>query len=606
MLQWRHRKPPVPDTVLPGEDAVLEVVSPDGARRYVRITQSPFLIGRGAETGNHLQLSDRRISRNCAAIVIEANRFYVEDRGQRRGLFVNGEKVESRELQNGDVVTFGLEDSYEILFRLASGSGEESIPHLLTRIEHITSSEPSGGLRKLNQLLEATALLHSHLPLDEVLATMLDHAVSITDADRGLLLEPYAGGTLRVHLARRRGKLRLPPESLTPSQTAIQLALKQQSPVITEDLAQADMDLQGAQSIVAQRLRAVVVIPLWVLTRANTQESMVNVKRGDLLGVLYLDSKRPAAFSKLDRQILDALAADAASILDNARLVERERERQRLEQEINIARDIQQALLPRNFPNTPNFCVTGVNFPCLSVGGDYFDVFPLSDGRTAFVIADVSGKGLGAAILTTMLQGALSGMTLGTDPARVFNHVNRFLCEHSEVGRYATVFFGLLDNNGHLEFINAGHPSPFLIRRGTADEAFTEGSFPVGLVPEAQYTAARLKLEPGDTLVLFTDGVTEAMDPQDQLFGMPRLKQVLTGQMACPLEQLQKCVLEAVETFTRGARQADDLTLLIVRYGAAQASLRADTDVPASSSASSSPSLGLQAAQPAGGGSGPR
>ena len=107
----------MPDSVaLPGEP-VLEVVSPDGARRFARITQTPFHIGRGAETGNHLQLSDRRISRNCAAIVTEANRFYLEDRGQRRGLFVNGEKIESRELQNGDAISFGLEDSYEIIFR---------------------------------------------------------------------------------------------------------------------------------------------------------------------------------------------------------------------------------------------------------------------------------------------------------------------------------------------------------------------------------------------------------------------------------------------------------------------------------------------------------
>jgi len=571
------------DTLPMAGEGVLEVVSPDGARRYVRVTQTPFLIGRGAETGNHLQLSDRRISRNCAAIVIEANRFYLEDRGQRRGLFVNGEKVESRELQDGDAISFGLEDSYEMIFRSAGSSDAESVPHLLTRIEHITSSEPTGGgLRKLNQLLEATALLHSQLPLDEVLANMLDHAVSLTDADRGLLLEPDSAGTLKVHLARRSGKLRLPPESMTPSQTAIQLALKQQAPVITEDLAQADMDLQAAQSIVAQRLRAVVVIPLRALTRAKTQESMVNIKRGELLGVLYLDSRRPTAFSQLDRQILDALAGDAAGILDNARLVEKERERQRLEQEINIARDIQQALLPRNFPDTPSFVVTGANFPCLSVGGDYFDVFPLSEGRTAFVIADVSGKGLGAAIVTTMLQGALSGMTLGTDPARVFNHVNRFLCDHTEVGRYATVFFGILDNEGHLEFINAGHPSPFLIRRGKAEEAFTEGSYPVGLVPEAEYTAACLKLEPGDTLVLFTDGVTEAMDPDEELFGVPRLRQVLNGQLECPLEHLQKCILEAVENFTRGARQADDLTLLIVRYRAAAASATTDTDVPAS------------------------
>jgi sigma-B regulation protein RsbU (phosphoserine phosphatase) len=304
--------------------------------------------------------------------------------------------------------------------------------------------------------------------------------------------------------------------------------------------------------------------------------------------VIYLDSRRPAAFSKLDRQILDALAADAASILDNARLLERERERQRMEQEINIARDIQQALLPKDFREFPHLSVRGINFPCLSVGGDYFDVFPLSDNRTAFLIADVSGKGLGAALLTTMLQGALSAMSLGTDPALVFNHVNKFLCSHAEVGRYATMFFGILDQEGHLEFINAGHPSPILLRRGVAEEAFAEGSFPVGLVPEAEYTAVCLKLEPGDTMVLFSDGVTEAMDPAEELYGVPRLRELLNGRLECPLEELQKCVLESVETFTRGASQADDLTLLIVRYRATAlgAGLDTDTNLPASSSAS--------------------
>jgi sigma-B regulation protein RsbU (phosphoserine phosphatase) len=598
MLQFRTEWS-MPDTVPLAGEAVLEVVSPDGARRFARITQSPFMIGRGAETGNHLQLSDRRISRNCAAVVIEANRFYVEDRGQRRGLFVNGEKVESRELQDGDSISFGLEDSYEIVFRSAKGSDFDSLPQLLTRMENITSSEPAvGGLAKLKRLLEATALLHSQLPLEEALSHMLDHAVSVTDADRGLLLEKDSMDALKVKLARRSGALRLPPETVAPSQTAIQLALKRQSPVITEDLTQANMDLQAAQSIVAQRLRAVVVIPLFAISRANTQESMLNIKRGELLGVLYLDSRRPAAFSQLDRQILDALAADAANILDNARLVERERERQRLEQEINIARDIQQALLPRDFREYPHLAVTGFNLPCLSVGGDYFDVFPLSDGRTAFLIADVSGKGLGAALLTTMLQGALSGLTLGTDPARVFNHINRFLCDHSEVGRYATMFFGILDQQGHLEFINAGHPSPFLIRRGAAEEAFTEGSFPVGLVPEAEYTAVCLQLEPGDTLVLFSDGVTEAADPDEQMFGIARLKQLLTGQMECPLEQLQKCVLEAVENFARGAHQADDLTLLIVRYRATAAAATTDTDVPLSASSSASASSAASSAPP--------
>jgi phosphoserine phosphatase RsbU/P len=574
---------------LASNEAVLEVISPDGARKYARITQFPFLIGRGGETGNHLQLNDRRISRQCASIVTEANSFYLEDKGQRRGLFVNGEKVESRALEDGDVITFGLDDSYEIIFRSSSNTGEESIPNLLTRIDHFASTDSStgtGGLQKLNRLLEASRLMHSQLPLESVLSEMLNHAIALTDADRGLLLETDEAGHLKVRLARRSGGLRVPPESISPSQTAIQLALRQRSAVITEDLAQAEMDLQAAQSIVAQRLKAVVVIPLYGMTRARSEESIANVRLGDFLGVLYLDSKRPAAFSRLDRQILDVLAKDAASVLDNARLLEKERDRQRMEQEINIARDIQQALLPRNIPDQPHLSVTGCNFPCLSVGGDYFDVYQMSDGRTAFLLADVSGKGLGAAVVATMLQGALSGMTIGVEPARVFNHVNRFLCDHSEVGRYATMFFGILDPQGHLEFINAGHPSPILLRQGEAREAFTEGSYPVGLVPEAEYTAACVKLEPGDTVILFSDGVTEAMDPEEQLYGVPRLREALTGTVDLPLEQLQKRILESVETFTRGARQADDVTLLLVRFRAAEKDALTDTDAPPLSSAS--------------------
>ena len=568
-------------------EAVLEVISPDGARKYVRVTQTPFLIGRGAETGNHLQLTDRRISRNCAAIVMEASHYYLEDRGQRRGMFINQERVESRQLNDGDVITFGIEDSYQVIFRAAAGTSDEAIPQLLTRIDHMTGTDSTGGgLQKLNMLLEATSLLHSQLPLDSVLAKMIDHAIAVTDADRGLLEEAEAGRpeNLRVRLARRSGGQRLPPESMTPSQTAIQLAMKQGSPVITEDLAQAEMNLQAAASIVAQGLRAVVVIPLYASSRAASEGTGVDVRRGVFLGVLYLDSKRPTAFTKLDRQILDALAADAASILDNARLVERERERQRLEQEIGIARDIQQALLPKNFKDYPHLAVLGANFPCLSVGGDYFDVFPLDDKRTAFLLADVSGKGLGAALLTTMLQGALSGMTLGTDPARTFNHVNRFLCDHAEVGRYATMFFGILDETGKLEFINAGHPSPILMRQGRATEAFTEGSFPVGLVPEAEFATATLQLEPNDTLFLFSDGVTEAMDPDEQLYGVPRLIGVLQGKTDLPLDEIQKTVLESVENFARGARQADDLTMLVVRFRAAGA-IATDTDVPSANSA---------------------
>lgn len=556
----------MPDGSAIGE-AVLEIIGPDEVTRSVRITQAPFLIGRGGGPGNQLQLSDSRISRSAAAICFD-DHYYLEDRGQRGGLFLNGKKIANQDLEDGDVITFGPEGSYQLVFRTSASAG--IVDHLLSRIENITHGDSSpAGLSKINLLLEATMLLHSRLPLDAVLGTMVDHAITVTEAERGLLLEADpagASGALRMRLARGSRGLAIPLESFAPSQTALRLAVQRQSSIITEDLKRDDHNLQDAQSVISQRLRAVVVIPLYAMSRVNSTESLSRAERGQFLGVLYLDSRRPTAFSKLDRQILDAIASEAASILDNARLLERERERQRLEQEISIAREIQKALLPHSFGDFPHLAITGVTSPCLTVGGDYFDVFPLSDDRTAFLIADVSGKGLGAALLTTMLQGALSGMKMGADPVDVFNHISRFLCEHSEVGRYATMFFGILDRGGHLEFVNAGHPSPLLVRAGEVDEPFTEGGFPVGLIPDATYVASCLTLRPGDTLVLYSDGVTEAMDPDDQMFGISRLRELLVGHHDTPLEALKLIILNAVRSFSRGANQADDITLVVVRY----------------------------------------
>jgi phosphoserine phosphatase RsbU/P len=544
-------------------EGLLEVVGPDRSRRSIRVTEFPFLIGRGTGSGNHLQLSGSHISRSAAAILFEDG-YYLEDRGQRGGVFLNGNKIARQALEDGDVITFGVDDDHKLTFR-APGA-DTSVQNLLTRIENITRSDLSrGNLGKINLLLEATMLLHSQLPLEAVLGTMVDHAISVTEADRGLLLEADAAGTLSARLARGRKGSAIATEGFSPSQTALRMALERQSSVITADLREAEMNLQAAASIVAQNLRSVIVIPLYAMPRGAAAESMHLAKR-NFLGVLYLDSQRPAAFSSLERQILDAIAAEAASILHNAHLVERERQRQRLEQEVSIAREIQQALLPSGFRDFPHFAVSGANLPCLGVGGDYFDVFPVSDERTAFLIADVSGKGLGAALLTTMLQGALSGMKMGADPASVFNHINRFLCEHSDVGRYATVFAGILDREGRLEFINAGHPSPLLLRGGEVLEPFSEGGFPVGLIAEAQYDVSCVTLRPDDVLVMFSDGVTEAENAEEDMFGISRLREVLAGQHDAPLAELQATILDSVLAFSRGAEQADDITLLLARY----------------------------------------
>jgi serine phosphatase RsbU (regulator of sigma subunit) len=551
----------------------VEVIAPDQSRQTVTVTHSPFLVGRG-ETDNSVALIDGRISRHCAAIVMGDSGYRVEDRGNRYGVFVNGVKVQQQTLRDGDLIGFGIDDSYHIVFRVGSAPDvpeQPEVANLLTRIgslSKLAGSATADGLSKLNLLLEASSLLHSQLPLDSVLGSMLDHAISITHADRGLLIEPDAAGVMRVHLARNNKGDNLAIETINPSQTAVNQAIGKESSVITENLNLAGLDLKSAESVVVQGLRAVVAIPLYASTRA-VADTGGDLKHGPLLGVIYLDSRRIAAFSAIDRQILDALGGQAASILDNARLVEKERERQRLEQELSIARTIQQALVPHGLHDFPHLAVTGVHHPCTEVGGDYFDVVPVDEDRTAILIADVSGKGLGAALLTTMLQGALSGLSMGADPVKVFNHVNKFLCRHSEVGRYATMFIGIIGRDGMLEYIKAGHPSPLLLRKGQVTELYNEGSFPVGLILEADYESACLQLEPEDTLVLYSDGVTEADNVNHDLFEVSGLSHALAGKQDVPVEVLQESVLDAVSAFARGASQSDDITLLVVRYRAA-------------------------------------
>jgi serine phosphatase RsbU (regulator of sigma subunit) len=551
----------------------VEVIAPDQSRQTVTVTHSPFLVGRG-ETDNSVALIDGRISRHCAAIVMGDSGYRVEDRGNRYGVFVNGVKVQQQTLRDGDLIGFGIDDSYHIVFRVGSAPDvpeQPEVANLLTRIgslSKLAGSATADGLSKLNLLLEASSLLHSQLPLDSVLGSMLDHAISITHADRGLLIEPDAAGVMRVHLARNNKGDNLAIETINPSQTAVNQAIGKESSVITENLNLAGLDLKSAESVVVQGLRAVVAIPLYASTRA-VADTGGDLKHGPLLGVIYLDSRRIAAFSAIDRQILDALGGQAASILDNARLVEKERERQRLEQELSIARTIQQALVPHGLHDFPHLAVTGVHHPCTEVGGDYFDVVPVDEDRTAILIADVSGKGLGAALLTTMLQGALSGLSMGADPVKVFNHVNKFLCRHNEVGRYATMFIGIIGRDGMLEYIKAGHPSPLLLRKGQVTELYNEGSFPVGLILEADYESACLQLEPEDTLVLYSDGVTEAENVNHDLFEVSGLSHALAGKQDVPVEVLQESVLDAVSAFARGASQSDDITLLVVRYRAA-------------------------------------
>ena len=373
------------------------------------------------------------------------------------------------------------------------------------------------------------------------------------------------------HLALEDGRISrqsagLPVNSVEASKTAIDHALAEHRGFIEQDVDLADESVRQAESIVNQQLRSVIAIPLYSMARVHSLDSTSLSSGGNLLGVLYLDSRRPAAFSGLDKQILDALAIEAASVIDNARMVEIERERRQMEQDLSIARDIQQRLLPKEIKQYPFFEVTGINDSCYSVGGDYYDLVDLGPERTAFVIADVAGKGLAAALLTAMIQGGFAGMSLTQDPTRLITHFNRYIWARSEPNRYATVFMGLLDEQGRFDFINAGHHSALLVRDGDVDEPFQPDSFPVGMFPAAEFATRTSQLEPGDTLVMFTDGINEAVDAKGEEFGTERLREVVLSNAGSSVQEIQQSILKAVSEFVHGADQADDMTLLILRY----------------------------------------
>lgn len=568
---------------MPSDCAHIEVAFANQPRQVIPIRELPFFVGRGAENGNHLALDDLRVSRRSIVISATAQGLRIEDRGQAGGLFVNRNPVSGAAiLSDGDLIRLGGDEECQLVFRAPAklhnlnggqSTGQTDGPMTgwtkLINLGDVRSGEPAGDsqqeLNRLSLLLEATSLLHSQLPLDSIFASMLDHAIAITHADRGMLLEPDAEGALHVRVARNRERRDLAPASVNPSRTVIRQAVEQRSAVINEDLLQADTSVQSAESVVLQLLRSAVVLPLYSAPHQD-QPAAADCPTCELLGVLYLDSRRASAFSALDRQILDALAWQAASILDNARLMQRERDRQLMEQELSIGRQIQQALVPQGLQDFPHLEITGIHRPCHEVGGDYFDVFPLPDGRIAILIADVAGKGLGAALLTTMLQGAFSGLAFGTETVKVFEHLNRFLCERSSLGRYATMFFGLVGTDGMLEYVRAGHPSPLLLRGDEVSDLYRDGSFPIGLLEEATFAACRIQLEPGDTLLLYTDGVSEAEDKDHDLFAVPRLRDALAQHSDSSPEQLKAGILDAVEQFTAGAKQSDDITLLVVRY----------------------------------------
>jgi len=539
------------------------VLDPAGVRREVPLTAFPFRIGRQA--GNELVLPDSRISRLQARIIVVDGVHFLEDLGSRHGTFVNGEPIAvPHRLDLQDSIDFGMPDSFKLVYL----GDEATLGDLIEQVEKPAPTTPgTRDLYHLGVLLEVARTMGSRLSLEDVLAAVVEAAIRLTHTERGILLLSDSQGELKPSVARdAKGETLLAEELHISSSVLNRVASSHRELIVSATGDQAAIAQQS--SVVSLSLLTIVAIPIEKRSIIAAVDVTIADREAGLLGILYLDSRSPSiAFSDTDREVLRALAREAATVIENAQLFSAARAKARLDHEIEIASQIQRALLPKSLPHMPHVEVAASTLACHQVGGDCFDVIELGEGRYGFFVGDVSGKGIAASLLATLLQGVFyTTATLDMPLAEISRRVNQYLYERSGDDRYATLFYGVLDLAGNLEYVNAGHVPP-LVRRASGDLVeLASVNFPVGMFPGAEFAAARVSLDPGDFLIIYSDGVSEANNLAGEMFGEERLNTLVREFAGSTVAELAEAVRAAIRTFTGGAPQADDITMVVIQY----------------------------------------
>lgn len=542
-----------------GRLPALAVINPSGNRHRVPLEPLPFTVGRQGD--NNLVLRDNRASRVHARIFADNGDYFIEDLNSRHGVFVNGRRVTKHKLTDADRIDFGFQDSYRLVFTLEDDEIRRFMEQLSTQ-----AADGATNLSKLRSLVEVARALQSSLSTTDVLVAVVDAALSVTGAERGFLLLKKEE-ELEVSVARDRRGAPLGPTDLGVPRTLIHRALRTRREMLSMTFDPlGEGGIRPEMSVADLELRSVVCVPL-IHVRTGSMQDTIATSLNDTVGVLYMDSRGSAAdLSVGNREILQTLALEASTILENARLLEEERTKQHMEEELNLAREIQQGLLPNSLPQTGWFRAAGSSITSRHVGGDYFDVHAAGPDAFACVIADVSGKGVSAALLAALLQGAFLLASEGKSQIEeVMASINRFLIERAKGEKYATVFYCTVDKSGLLSWSNAGHPKPVLVRANELISLESTG-LPLGMLEVAAYEAKNMQLQAGDKLVLYSDGLSEAESADGEFFDRNGFRETLRANATLGCVEFHAKLTQAVEEFTEDAELTDDITTLVLEY----------------------------------------
>ncbi len=422
-----------------------------------------------------------------------------------------------------------------------------------------TSREIDRQVRDLKALLDVSKAISREAHLDDLLQVIMDKATEVIDADRSsLFLYDESRNELWSKIAQKLGKIK---EIRFPVGVGIAGEVAKSREVINIKDAYADPRFNpDFDKKTGYHTTSILCLP------------MISID-GDLVGVIQvLNKKGGGAFDKRDESLLEALGAHAAVALERARLTEAYVEKQRIDEALKLARDIQMSILPKRFPPFPErdeFEIFAAIEPAKEVGGDFYDFFFVDRDNLCFCIGDVSGKGIPAALFMAVTKTLIKAKTSkGMYPDEILSYVNKELCVDNDASMFVTIFCGILNTRtGEVLYCNAGHNPPYIFTKARGVEILaSKTGMALGVYEEAKHTTRTVTLASGDRIFLYTDGVTEAMDINGNFYTDERLKKFLENQKIIDIEERLRNTLNDLKIFASGAPQADDITLMEIKY----------------------------------------